>query len=402
MQKDYAVSGLWQRDFDDAGMRDWAIDLRQQLRAPKVSLGLVFMTPRFFPMAAQILELIRVHGQVPLLAGCSSTGLIIGGREWEEKPGVALSLFSLPGAELRAWRFNQQQVEEAGSRPVYWRSKTGLAPDQMNGWLAFSDPFHVDAEAFLRGWNAAFPGRPVVGGLAGGDLADQTTQVYLDGGIYQEGGVALGVGGAVELLSLVSQGCTPIGQCWIITKAEGNFIHQIANRPAYEVLAETFGKLSNREQLQARGNLFIGLVVNEYLEDFRRGDFLVRDILGADPNSGILAVRAWPRQGQTLQFQRRDATAADQDLRSLLDRLAGQLGGRRIFGGCLCCCNGRGHRLFGQMDHDAGLIQQKIGPLELTGFFCNGELGPIGDRPFLHSYTAALALFAEKKQGDSR
>lgn len=156
MQKDYAVSGLWQREFDDAAMRDWAIELRQQLRAPKVSLGLVFMTPQFFPVAAQILELIRVHGQVPLLAGCSSTGLIVGGREWEEKPGVALSLFSLPGGEWRAWRFNQQQVGEAGS-PAYWRLKTGLAPDQINGWLVFADPFHLDAEAFLRGWNGAFP-----------------------------------------------------------------------------------------------------------------------------------------------------------------------------------------------------------------------------------------------------
>ena len=395
MQKDYAVSGLWQRDFDDGAMQDWAVELRQQLLAPKVSLALVFMTPKFFPVAAQILELIRVHGQAPLLAGCSSTGLISGGREWEEKPGVAVTLLSLPGADLRAFYFKQPQVEEAGN-PAYWRLKTGWAPDRFHGWLVFADPFHLDAETFLRGWNASWPDRPVVGGLASGDTTDQTTQVYLNGDVFQEGGVALGVGGAVELMSMVSQGCTPIGETWVITKAEGNFIHQIANRPAYEVLAETFGNLSNREQLQARGNLFIGLVVNEYREDFHRGDFLVRNILGADPQSGSLAVGAWPRQGQTLQFQRRDAAAADEDMKSLLSRLAGQLGGRRVYGGCLFSCNGRGHRLFGQMDHDAGLVQQKIGPLELTGFFCNGELGPVGDKTFLHSYTASLGLFAEK------
>jgi small ligand-binding sensory domain FIST len=198
------------------------------------------------------------------------------------------------------------------------------------------------------------------------------------------------------MVSVISQGCTPIGETWTITKAEGNFVHQIANRPAYEVLAETFGKLSAQEQLQARGNLFIGLVVNEYMEDFHQGDFLVRNILGADPHSGSLAVGAWPRQGQTLQFQRRDAAAADLDMKLLLDRLAEQLGKRRVYGGCLCSCNGRGHRLFGQMDHDASLVQARIGPVELTGFFCNGELGPVGDRNFLHSYTASLALFAEK------
>jgi small ligand-binding sensory domain FIST len=399
MQMDFAVSGLWQRPFDDSGMKDWIVELRRQLLAPKVSLGLVFMTPQYFPAAAQILELIRVHGQTPVLVGCSSTGLIVGKREWEEKSGVALSLLSMPGAELQTWHFNQQQIEEAGN-PAYWRAKSGLVPDQMNGCLVLADPFSLDAEAFLRGWNVAFPGRPVIGGLAAGDSAEQRTQVYLNGDVLQEGGVALGVGGAVELVSVVSQGCTPIGETWIITKAEGNFIHEIASRPAYEVLAETFGNLSSREQLQARGNLFIGLVVNEYLEDFHRGDFLVRTILGADPRSGSLAVGAWPRQGQTLQFQRRDAAAADEDMKSLLDRLAVQLRGRRVYGGCLCSCNGRGHRLFGQMDHDAALVQEKIGPLELTGFFCNGELGPISDKTFLHSYTASLALFAEKTGAD--
>jgi small ligand-binding sensory domain FIST len=400
MQNEFAVSAIWQGDFDDALMRDWAVALRRQLRAPKVSLGLVFITPKFFPVAAQILELLRVHGQVPLLLGCSSTGLIAGGREWEDKPGVVLSLFSLPGAELRLTRFTQEQVDEANG-PGYWHLETGWEPGQTNGWLVFADPFHLDAEAFLRSWNEAYPGQPIVGGLASGKTDDQITQVYLDGDVFQDGGVALGVGGAVELASAVSQGCTPIGQTWIITKAEGNFIHEIAGRPAYEVLAETFEQLSAREQLQARGNLFIGLVVNEYLEDFQRGDFLVRNILGADPKSGTLAVGAWPRQGQTLQFQRRDAAAADEDMRSLLDRLIGQLGRRRVYGGCLCSCNGRGRHLFGQTDHDAGLVQTKLGPIELSGFFCNGEIGPIGDKNFLHSYTASLGLFTEKSKEDS-
>jgi len=394
MQKEYAVSALWQADFDDAAMRDWAAELRQQLPAPKVSLGLVFMTPHFFPVAAQILEIIRVHGQVPLLAGCSSTGVILGGNEWEDKPAVALTLFSLPDAALHGYRFHQNQVEQGGT-PSYWRAKTGLNAGDVNGWLVFGDPFHLDAEAFLRGWNGAFPGCPTIGGMAGGDFTTQTTQVYFDGEVFNDGGIAIGVGGAVELIPVVSQGCTPIGETWIITKVEGNFIHEIANRPAYEVLAETFERLTTREQMLARGNLFIGLVVNEYLEDFHRGDFLVRNILAGDPKSGSLAVGAWPRQGQTLQFQRRDAAAADEDMKSLLDRLAAKSGGRRIYGGCLCSCNGRGHRLFGRMDHDAALIQEKIGPVELTGFFCSGELGPIGDKNFLHSYTASLGLFAE-------
>ena len=395
MQNDYAVSGHWQEEFDEEKMRVWAQELRRQLRAPRVSLGLVFMTPHYFARAAQILEVLRLHAQIPLLLGCSSSSLIIGTQEIEDKPGLVVSLLSLPGAELHGVHFTQEQVEQA-SGPDYWHSVTGLNPAQINGWLVLADPFTLDAETWLRGWNDAFPQKPIQGGLASGAPGQQAVQLYLDGQVFEEGGVAVAVGGQVELLSVISQGCTPIGETWTITKVEQNFIHEIGNRPAYEVLAETFNKLSPEDQRKARGNLLIGLVVNEYLEDFHRGDFLVRNILGGDPKSGSLSVGALPRPGQTMQFQRRDADAATEDMTELLDRLPPRLAGRPIYGGCLFNCNGRGHRLFGHPNHDAGLVQEKAGPIELTGFFCNGEIGPVGPRNFLHGYTASLALFTGK------
>jgi len=175
-----------------------------------------------------------------------------------------------------------------------------------------------------------------------------------------------------------------------------NIIHEIGNRPAYEVLAETFNGLSADEQKSARGNLFIGLVVNEYLDEFHRGDFLIRNLLGADPNSGSIAVGALPRLGQTVQFQRRSAAAATEDMNELLARTKRSLGEATIYGGCLCSCNGRGQNMFGKPNHDAQMVQQRLGPLGLAGFFCNGEIGPIGERNFLHGYTASLALFVKK------
>jgi small ligand-binding sensory domain FIST len=162
------------------------------------------------------------------------------------------------------------------------------------------------------------------------------------------------------------------------------------------VLAETFQKLPPAEQQKARGNLFIGLVVNEYLEDFHRGDFLVRNLIGGDPNSGVLSVGAMPRTGQTMQFQRRDAAAAAEDMNELLSRVKKQLAGTVIYGGCLCCCNGRGQNLFGVPNHDAEMVQRRLGPFGLAGFFCNGEIGPVGEKNFLHGYTASLALFVKK------
>jgi small ligand-binding sensory domain FIST len=391
----FSVASHWDKGFHEAGLQRWAEDLRRQLGAPEVSLGLVFMSPAFFPHAKQVLEIIRVHARVPLLAGCSSPGLIVGDRELEGDTGLVLALYALPGAALAGARFTQEQVEEANG-PGYWPRATGVAPGATNGWLAFIDPFHLDAESWLRGWNEAYAPAPVFGGLASGVFSDQTTQVYLNGEVFEDGGVAVAVGGAVKLTGVISQGCTPIGDTWTLTRVEHNLIHQIGNRPAYAVLADTVNRLSPREQRLARGNLFIGLVVNEYREDFQRGDFLVRNLLGGDPQSGVLAVGALPRAGQTIQFQRRDAAAASEDLNELLERARRELAGTTIYGGCLCCCNGRGRHLFGAPDHDARMVREKLGPLGLAGFFCNGEVGPVGEKNFLHGYTASLALFVKR------
>ena len=380
---------------DEAGLQAWAEGLRRQLPAPRVSLGLVFMSPVFFPHARQVLEILRVHAQIPLLTGCSSLSLIAGGEELEQSAGLTLGLYALPDAELKPFHFTQEQIEAAAD-PGYWPSQTGVAANQTNGWLAFVDPFHLDSEAWLRGWNDAYAPLPILGGLASGDPAEQRTQVYLNGEVFEEGGVAVSVGGAVKLAGVISQGCTPIGETWTLTKVDQNIIHQIGNRPAYEVLAETFATLTPDEQRKSRGNLFIGLVVNEYLEDFHRGDFLIRNLLGADPKSGSIAVGALPRQGQTIQFQRRDAAAAEEDMNELLDRAKGQLEGAQVYGGCLCSCNGRGKGLFGKPDHDAHMVQEQLGPFGLAGFFCNGEIGPVGEKNFIHGYTASLALFVKK------
>ncbi|MEK7707406.1 MAG: FIST N-terminal domain-containing protein [Verrucomicrobiota bacterium] len=396
MNSEFSVAAHWAKGFDETGLQQWAGDLRRQLRAPEVSLGLVFMSPGFFPHAKQVLEILRVHARVPLLAGCSSQSLIVGEQELEDDKGLVLALYALPGAKLAGVHFAQSQVEEANG-PGFWQLETGVPPNATNGWLAFIDPFHLDAESWLRGWNEAYAPSPVFGGLASGVFSDQTTQGYLNGEVFEEGGVAISVGGNVKLTGVISQGCTPIGDTWTLTRVEQNLIHQIGNRPAYAVLADTVNKLPAKEQRQARGNLFIGLVVNEYLEDFHRGDFLVRNLLGGDPQSGMLAVGALPRAGQTIQFQRRDAAAASEDMSELLQHALPQLAGKTIYGGCLCCCNGRGKNLFGAPNHDAHMVQQQLGGIGLAGFFCNGEIGPVGDKSFLHGYTASLALFVNKQ-----
>jgi small ligand-binding sensory domain FIST len=197
---------------------------------------------------------------------------------------------------------------------------------------------------------------------------------------------------------MVSQGCTPIGRPWLITRTERNMIVEISGKPACEALVETIDRLSEMDRDKLRGNLFIGLVVDEYLEEFQRGDFLIRNLIGVDQQKGNIAVGAIPRVGQTVQFQRRDCETAREDLLLSLKRAQESIDDLTVYGGCLAACNGRGSHLFKSPHHDAREISSRISKLPaLTGFFCNGEFGPVGPKNFLHGYTASLALFVSGK-----
>lgn len=395
MNPPFAVAAHYTGGWDEARLERWATQLRQRLDAPTVTLGLVFLTPGFFPVAAEVLELLRLHARIPLLVGCSSRGLVVNGSELEDDTGLVLQLFHLPGAKARAVHVTQEHVESFEDSES-WHQLSGLQPSDTKGWLVFADPYQLDGERWLTAWNKAYPGIPAVGGLSVGPAGEERTQLYLDGEVFEEGAVAVGLSGAVRLETVTSQGCTPIGVPWTITKSDRNYIQQIGNRPAYRVLVETFESMPREEQVLAQGNLFVGFAGNEYCEEFHRGDFLIRNLLGADPQNGVIAVGALPRPGQTVQFQRRDSVTATEDLVAVLERARIRLQGQRLLGGLLCLCNGRGRRLFGKPDHDAGLVQEQLGPLSMGGLFCNGELGPVAGRNYLHGYTASMGILIQE------
>lgn len=383
IKKPHSVTGCWSGGWDEPGLIAWAEKLRASLEDRPVSLGLLFTTPSYFEHAKNLLELLRVHAQIPVLVGCSSYGLVEGATEYESQGGIVLGLFSLPGATIRSY-------------PVPSRGGVGnlegLKAFDVSAWFCFLEPFHTDAEAWIEAWQEAFPEVPVYGGLAGADVADGRVQVYHNGDVFDSGGVAVALTG-VRVLGMAAQGCTPIGSTWTITQVDNNVINRIGNRPAVAVLEETFEQLPENLRKRSQGNLFAGLVVDEYKEDFRRGDFLIRNLLGADPETGALAVGALPRVGQTMQFQLRDAAAADEDLREWLRHLREKIGRAEIFGGCLCVCGGRGQSLFRMENHDAALVRETLGPIGIVGMFCSGEFGPVGSKNFVHGYTASLILF---------
>jgi small ligand-binding sensory domain FIST len=385
--------------------REALAELTRQIPLPSgeedVHLALLFASAEYRPEFPDLVARARQLTGARLLVGCSGRGVISAGKEIEGEPALALLALSLPEAELTAVHLNQEDLERCRT-PQDWHRLTGVAPGGISAWLLFADPFTMDAEALVDGLSAGYPGTPLVGGLASGDPRLRGTHLFLNGEVYDHGAVALALGGPYTVRTIVSQGAAPIGETWTITGARGHIIETIAQRPAYQVLVDTLRALPAEMQQRVHRNLLVGLAMDERRSEFRRGDFLIRNLMGIDPERGTLAVGALPRVGQTLQFQLRDPNAADEDLRELLERAQKELGGRHPVGALLCSCNGRGVGLFGTPDHDARTLADLLGPIPVTGFFCNGEIGPVGERNFLHGFTASIALIIPEEPGQGQ
>jgi small ligand-binding sensory domain FIST len=256
------------------------------------------------------------------------------------------------------------------------------------------DPFTFPAGGLLAHLNEHLPGAVVMGGMASGGLRLAQSRLFLDGRVLSGGAVGAYLPRA-EVHPLVAQGSRPVGDPYTTTRADGNLIQELGGRPPLARLQELAAALPGRERELLAQGVQVGMVINEYQAKPRQGDFLIRGIVGADPESGAIAVGDEVEVGQTVQFHVRDAGSADEDLRRTLERERTALGGRQAAGALLFTCNGRGSRLFPEPDHDAGLLAKMLGEIPAAGFFCAGELGPVSGQNFLHTFAASIALFPE-------
>ena len=385
-----AASRLVLSEYSEEIVKDAARQVRAELDA-EVSCAIVFFSSDYVEHLEDFLELVRLYGHAPLLVGCTGGGLIGTGKEAEDRSGFSILLLSLPKTELKVFEFSQPEVEES-SGPGHWQMESGVEADAVDAWIVLANPLRLDAERWLSEWNVAYPGVPALGGLASGD--QENIVVCRDGRAISGDAIALGLRGGVQVRTIVSQGCRPIGEPLTITGAKQNLLLSLGSKPAYSVLNAVFNGLTKQEKDRARNNLFAGLAMSEYLDDYKRGDFLIRNILGADPEAGAVAIGAPLRVGQTLQYQLRDRDSADEDLRELC--LAAEEEGARPFASLLFSCNGRGRGLFSVPDHDAGLLGEVFGVHPVAGFFCNGEIGPVGKNNHLHGYTASAVLLCDR------
>jgi small ligand-binding sensory domain FIST len=354
----------------------------------------VFASAVFSEHYGELLATTLERSQAHEVVGCSASGVIAGEREIEDEPGISVLALRLAADSLV--RVQHVTPGDAETRND-WTDRLALAASECGGLIVLGDPFTANVDALVGRLERAYPGVPIVGGLATGAAGAQRTFVFRGNQVASSGAIVIGLGGATGLRPVVSQGCEPIGEPWTITEVAGHIVKGIGGRPAYQVLVDTVRGLDRDKQQRANGNVLIGLAMNEYRERFGRGDFLIRNLMGADPDSGSIAIAAHAAVGQTLQFQIRDGRAADEELRHMLGVQAAQTPAAAV----LFACNGRGVGLFGAPDHDARTVRDVLGPLPLAGLFCNGEIGPVGSRTFVHGFTASLALI-EPRGGTPR
>jgi small ligand-binding sensory domain FIST len=320
------------------------------------------------------------------LIGCGAQGVVADGRELESG-GVAVWAASLPDATLEGFRL---RATSAGESAVAVSGIPDL--DEARAVIMLVDPYTFPIEPLLAQIAADHPGLPVVGGLASAGGGPGLAALLSDGEVVREGAVGVTLAD-VDVRPCVSQGARPIGPEMVITAAEGNVVHELASQPALERLKQAILELDAHDRALATQGLLLGIVVDENKPDYRRGDFLVRGLLGVDEESESITVGERVRVGQTIRMQVRDGASADEDLRETLARELHELG-KPPAGALLFTCNGRGSHMFGEPDHDASLLARESQGAPAAGFFCAGEIGPVGDRNFVHGFTATLALFA--------
>ena len=350
-------------------------------------LAVVFVDSQFAAHYGDVLERIGDGTGAKHVIGCSGQAVIGPGLEAEGQAAISVMAFQLPRVTLTPLAI----TPGADPHDVF----DSIEAAQAKAWLVFADPVSTNAEGLIAAIEARAPQTPILGGIASARGDASATAVFLGERVYPRGTVLLGISGDIQVHMLVAQGAEPIGEAWTVTECESNIVRTIGSRPAVDVLRDTLNALDPQTRERAQRNLLVGLAIDEYRDEFGRGDYLIRNLLGFDEQTGGIAISAVPRVGQTIQFQFRDAAAADEDLVTQLAAYRTSIEPDQVvLGALLCACNGRGQSLFGAPNHDAQALKDALGPIPTAGLFCNGEIGPVGGENFLHGFTASIAFLS--------
>jgi small ligand-binding sensory domain FIST len=384
---------------------DTSLSLAVERAAEKIFMGLdrhepdlliAFVSRHHAARFDAVSELLHREFENAFLFGCCASAVIGGGREIEDQPGISLTAAILPGVKFRGLHLDAAQVPPVYAATRIWEDTVHLTASQQPSFLILADPFSFETEVFVRGLDRVFPHSVKVGGLASGARQVGGTVLYLGRQIYRSGAIMLALTGDIEVDAIVAQGCRPIGEPMFVTSAHENLIREIDGHVPRDVLADVYERLSPSDRELFTQSLFLGLALREASE-FAPGDFLVRNILGMDPQSGALWVNAHVPPNSVVQFHLRDANTSAMDLERALTSYRASPHFGRTSAALLFSCAGRGMGLYGQTDHDSNAFRRLIADVPLGGFFCDGEIGPVQNATYVHGYTSSFAVFRQRE-----
>jgi small ligand-binding sensory domain FIST len=385
---------------------DCVSQIQAQLEGRSADLVIAFISPGFTGNFQWVAPFLAERLPSGIFLGCTGGGIIGGGQEVESMPSLALIAASLPGVDLYPFHISPRDIPDLDSRPDRWVQALRIPEDIQPDFILLSDGQRITD--LLQGMDFAFPHRTKIGGLVSGAR-------YLFGQekIYSEGSVGVGFAGNIVLDTVVAQGCRPIGPPFKITQSERHLLYALEDQPVIEVLREVLSELNDRDRELARHSLSVGILsgevggsllnvgvneAKETAEEIATGTFLIRNLMGISAE-GAIAIGARLRPGQMIQFHIRDGRTSAEDIHLLLSRYHAE-NGQQARGALLFSCLGRGEQLYGVPDHDLNCIHRYLGPIPVGGFFCNGEIGPVGSETYLHGFTSVVGLFRPKSGGD--
>jgi small ligand-binding sensory domain FIST len=377
----------------EGAIEECVSSVRQNLGDVTPDLIVAFVSGHFAARYEEIPTMLKDKLGPTMLFGCSAGGVIGGGRELEQSHGFSLTAAHLPGVDLVPFHLEGDDLPDLDAGPDAWEKALNLSNVTDPRFLLLIDPFSFPAQNFVMGIDYAFSRSVKIGGLASGGHQRGDNGLLLGDKVYRTGAIGIAMSGNIVVDTIVAQGCRPMGQIMNISKSQQNLLHELDGRPPLEILRELFSSASERDQKLMQDSLFLGIVMDDLIDEPRQGDFLIRNIIGLDGRTGTMAIGEMLHEGQRVQFHLRDAMTSAEDLASLLTRYAGEERGSSNEGALLFSCLGRGQYLYGRPDHDTDMFRDKVGSIPLGGFFCNGEIGQVGGTTFLHGYTSSFGIF---------
>ena len=372
--------------------------VRKQLDGLEAHLIVVFVSPHFKEKYPLIPLIIRERIASGVLIGCSGGGIIGGGREVEQTPALSITVAHMPGVTIESFFADTLNPPGGETGPSVWKEWLGVKEGGSPNFILLADPFSFRGEEVLGGLDYAWPNSRKVGGLASGAHSQGGNALYLNDKTHSHGMIGVALSGNIQLDTVVAQGCRPIGETMNITKCRETLLEELDGKPPLRILEEMLDSLSDYDRKLLQTALFVGIEMDPMKDDPGQGDFLIRNLMGVDQKSGALSVGTLLRQGQLVQFHLRDKVMSTEDLNHLLSKHSEQTRAHSASGALMFSCMGRGEGLYGEADHDSRIFKNKMGDVPIGGFFCNGEIGPVGKATFLHGYTSSFGIFSPRDE----